>query len=256
LELEQNIPIGFEVFATKARLGIASEDEWTYIRKDGSRFPVLLSATALKDINQQIIGFLGIAQDISDRKQAELVIQESESRFRYLADNAPVLIWMSGLDKLCFHFNKTWLDFTGRTMEQELGNGWAEGVHPDDLQFCLDVYTTSFDMHQSFEMEFRLRRFDGEYHWMLDTGIPRFAADGEFLGYIGTCTDISDRKAVEQEILEKQKFIQKIAEASPNILYLYDLQEQCNVYSNREIASVLGLHPPRFKRWEQIYSQT
>jgi PAS domain S-box-containing protein len=240
LELEQDIPIGFEVFIAKARLGITFEDEWTYIRKDGSRFPVLLSVTALKDVNQQIIGFLGIAQDISDRKQAELVIQESESRFRYLADNAPVLIWMSGLDKLCFHFNKTWLDFTGRTMEQELGNGWVEGVHPDDFQFCLDVYTTSFDMHQSFEMEYRLRRFDGEYHWMLDTGIPRFGADGEFLGYIGTCTDISDRKAVEQEILEKQKFIQKIAEASPNILYLYDLQEQCNVYSNREIASVLG----------------
>ena len=240
LELEQDIPIGFEVFVAKARLGITFEDEWTYIRKDGSRFPVLLSVTALKDVNQQIIGFLGIAQDISDRKQAELVIQESESRFRYLADNAPVLIWMSGLDKLCFHFNKTWLDFTGRTMEQELGNGWVEGVHPDDFQFCLDVYTTSFDMHQSFEMEYRLRRFDGEYHWMLDTGIPRFGADGEFLGYIGTCTDISDRKAVEQEILEKQKFIQKIAEASPNILYLYDLQEQCNVYSNREIASVLG----------------
>ncbi|MFZ4729698.1 MAG: PAS domain S-box protein, partial [Pseudanabaena sp.] len=247
LELEQDIPIGFEVFVAKARLGITFEDEWTYIRKDGSRFPVLLSVTALKDVNQQIIGFLGIAQDISDRKQAELVIQESESRFRYLADNAPVLIWMSGLDKLCFHFNKTWLDFTGRTMEQELGNGWAEGVHPDDLQFCLDVYTTSFDMHQSFEMEFRLRRFDGEYHWMLDTGIPRFAADGEFLGYIGTCTDISDRKAVEQEILEKQKFIQKIAEASPNILYLYDPQEQCNVYSNREIASVLGYTPTEIK---------
>ena len=240
MELEQDIPIGFEVFVAKARLGITFEDEWTYIRKDGSRFPVLLSVTALKDVNQQIIGFLGIAQDISDRKQAELVIQESESRFRYLADNAPVLIWMSGLDKLCFHFNKTWLDFTGRTMEQELGNGWVEGVHTDDFQFCLDVYTTSFDMHQSFEMEYRLRRFDGEYHWMLDTGIPRFGADGEFLGYIGTCTDISDRKAVEQEILEKQKFIQKIAEASPNILYLYDLQEQCNVYSNREIASVLG----------------
>jgi PAS domain S-box-containing protein len=243
LELEQDIPIGFEVFIAKARLGITFEDEWTYIRKDGSRFPVLLSVTALKDVNQQIIGFLGIAQDISDRKQAELVIQESESRFRYLADNAPVLIWMSGLDKLCFHFNKTWLDFTGRTMEQELGNGWVEGVHPDDFQFCLDVYTTSFDMHQSFEMEYRLRRFDGEYHWMLDTGIPRFGADGEFLGYIGTCTDISDRKAVEQEILEKQRFIQKIAEASPNVLYLYDLQEQCNVYSNREIASVLGYTP-------------
>ncbi len=369
LELKQDISIGFDVFVAKARLGIASEDEWTYIRKDGSRFPVLLSVTALKDINQQIIGFLGIAQDISDRKQAEealreseelkkrilesssdciklidldgrlqymnvggqcimeiddfslcrnadwvslwpeasrldieaaistakvgktgrfqgfcptakgppkwwdvivtsildesgqvsqllsvsrdisdrkqaeLAIQESESRFRYLADNAPVLIWMSGLDTLYFHFNKTWLDFTGRTMEQESGNGWAEGVNPDDLQFRLDVYTASFEMHQSFEMEYRLRRFDGEYRWMLDTGIPRFDANGEFLGYIGSCTDISDRKAVEQEILENQRFIQKIAESSPNILYLYDLQAQCNIYCNREITASLGYSP-------------
>ena len=242
-ELEQNIPIGFEVFAAKARLDIASEDEWTYIRKDGSRFPVLLSATALKDINQQIIGFLGIAQDISDRKRAELAIQESEARFRYLADYAPVLIWMSGLDKLCFHFNKTWLSFTGRTMEQESGNGWAEGVHPDDFQLCLDVYTTSFDMRQSFEMEYRLRRFDGEYRWMLNTGNPRFDADGEFLGYIGSCIDITDRKVIEQEILENQRFVQKIAEASPNILYLYDLQEHCNVYTNREITTSLGYTP-------------
>jgi PAS domain S-box-containing protein len=247
LELGQNIPVGFEVFIAKARLGMASEDEWTYIRKDGSRFPVLLSITALKDVNQEIIGFLGIAQDISDRKQAELAIQESEARFRYLADHAPVLIWMSGLDTFCFHFNKTWLDFTGRTMEQDYGKGWTEGIHPDDLQLYSDVYTTSFEIHQSFEIEYRLRRFDGEYRWLLNTGTPRFDADGEFLGYIGTCTDISDRKAVEQEILESQKFIQKIAEASPNILYLYDLQEHCNVYSNREIASVLGYSATEIK---------
>jgi PAS domain S-box-containing protein len=128
-------------------------------------------------------------------------------------------------------------------MEQESGNGWTEGVHPDDFQFCLDVYTTSFEMRQSFEMEYRLRRFDGEYRWMLDTGIPRFDADGEFLGYIGTCTDISDRKAVEQEILENQRFIQKIADSSPNILYLYDLQESCNTYCNREITDSLGYSP-------------
>ncbi|CAN1210602.1 histidine kinase [Tumidithrix helvetica PCC 7403] len=187
--------------------------------------------------------YLAIRFDITERKQAELAVQESEARFRYLADHAPVLIWMSGLDTLCFHFNKTWLDFTGRTMEQEFGNGWTEGVHPDDFQFCLDVYSTSFEMRQSFEMEYRLRRFDGEYRWLLDTGIPRFDADGEFLGYIGSCLDISDRKQAEQEILENQRFIQKIAEASPNILYLYDLQEHCNVYSNREIATVLGYTP-------------
>jgi PAS domain S-box-containing protein len=206
-----------------------------------------LKLLAERDAMGEIIGYVGTITDISDRKQAELAIQESEARFRYLADYAPVLIWMSGLDKLYFHFNKTWLDFTGRTMEQESGNGWAEGVHPDDSQLCLDVYMTSFDMRQSFELEYRIRRFDGEYRWMLNTGIPRFDAEGEFLGYIGSCTDISDRKQVEQEILENQRFIQKIAESSPNILYLYDLQQHCNIYCNREITASLGYTPKQIQ---------
>ncbi|MEE3716334.1 PAS domain S-box protein [Tumidithrix elongata RA019] len=199
--------------------------------------------TSILDESGQVSQLLSVSRDISDRKQAEVAIKESEARFRYLADHAPVLIWMSGRDKLCFYFNKPWLEFTGRTIEQESGNGWTEGVHPDDFEFCVDTYLNVFDTQQSFSMEYRLKRFDGQYRWLLSTGIPRFDRDDEFLGYIGSCIDISDRKQAEQEILENQRFIQKIAEASPNILYLYDLQEHCNVYSNREIASVLGYTP-------------
>ena len=121
------------------------------------------------------------------------MLKESEERFFYLADHAPILIWMSGLDKGCFYFNRPWLDFTGRTLQQEEGNGWAEGVYPDDVQSCLEKYAQAFDARESFTMEYRLRNAAGEYRWLLDNGIPRFTSDGKFLGYIGSCVDINDR---------------------------------------------------------------
>ena len=133
-------------------------------------------------------------------RAAELseALRESEGRFRTMANAAPVMIWMSGTDKLCTFFNKGWLDFTGRTVEQELGNGWAEGVHRHDFDRCLEVYQSSFDARERFEMEYRLRRRDGEYHWILDIGAPRFSTDGSFLGYIGSCIDITARKLAEE----------------------------------------------------------
>src|ERR1700761_9123168 len=115
-----------------------------------------------------------------------------EEQFKIMADSAPVMIWIAGIDKLCYFFNAGWLRFTGRTLEQEYGNGWAEGVHPDDLQRCLDIYISAFDKREEFRMEYRLRRHDGVYRWILDNGVPRYAADGTFAGYIGSCIDIED----------------------------------------------------------------
>ncbi|PZO48004.1 MAG: hypothetical protein DCF15_18370 [Phormidesmis priestleyi] len=131
------------------------------------------------------------------RTRAEQALSESEARFRDMADTAPVLIWMSGTDKLCNYFNQPWLDYAGRTLEQEMGNGWAEGVYADDLQFCLDTYFTAFDAREPFRMEYRFRRFDGQYRWFVDTAHPRFTPEGEFLGYIGSCLDIEDLKRRE-----------------------------------------------------------
>ena len=114
-----------------------------------------------------------------------------------MADSAPVLMWMAGLDKGCTDFNRGWLAFTGRTMAQEKGSGWAAGVHPADLERCMDFYSRAFDERIPFAMEYRLRRHDGQYRWIKDTGVPRFLPDGSFIGYIGCCVDVEDQKQAE-----------------------------------------------------------
>ncbi|MEW5858485.1 MAG: PAS domain S-box protein, partial [Cyanobacteriota bacterium] len=176
--------------------------------------------------NSYLVRAWGTQRDITERKQLAEALQESENRFQIMADTAPVLIWMSGLDKLCYYFNKVWLDFTGRTMEEEAGNGWAEGVHPDDFQRCLDTYMTAFDARQNFQMEYRLKRFDGEYRWLLDTGIPRLTPDGSFLGYIGSCVDITERKQAENALRESEEQIHLIADSVPTLIAYIDLHER------------------------------
>jgi PAS domain S-box-containing protein len=123
-----------------------------------------------------------------------------DARFCEVMDAAPVMIWVSGRDKLCNWFNRPWLTFTGRSMTRELGNGWTEGIHPDDFDRCLQIYTGHFDDRKEFRMQYRLRRYDGEYRWIDDTGIPRYAHNGTFLGYIGSCHDIQDYREAQAEL--------------------------------------------------------
>ena len=151
-------------------------------------------------INGDAERMVGMAFDITDRKVAEQQVQESEQRFRLVANTAPVMIWTTGTDKLCNYVNKPWLDFTGRTFEQELGSGWAEGIHNEDADNCLRTYTEAFDKRERVEVQYRLRRHDGEYRWIIDIGVPRFNADGSFAGYIGSCLDVTERKRAEEAL--------------------------------------------------------
>ena len=170
------------------------------LRTDGEEFPIEASISYAEDGDRKL--FTVIIRDVTERRRAEQAAAESEMRFRLIANTAPVLIWMSGTDKMCNYFNRPWLEFTGRSMEEELGNGWADGVHADDLSACLDTYTQHFDRHERFSMEYRLRRFDGEYRWVLDIGVPRFSSDGSFAGYVGCCMDISDLKQARATVIE------------------------------------------------------
>ncbi len=138
-----------------------------------------------------------LTTEIDNRIKIETSLRESEGRFRVMADSSPVLIWMSGKDKLFYYFNKVWLEYTGRSLKQESGDSWYEGVHPDDIEKCTNIYNNAFDRREEFEIEFRLKNADGNYRWILNKGIPRFEGN-EFAGYIGCCFDIHSKKKNER----------------------------------------------------------
>ena len=168
-------------------------------RKDGTEIYVSLLAVPVTSAAGEQVANYAIYRDITERKRAEEQLRESEARFQAMADTAPVMIWMTSTDALCNYFNKPWLEFTGRTMEQEVGTGWVQGVHPDDVQGCFDCFLPAFHARKPFRMEYRLRRVDGEYRWVIESGIPRYTGGGEFAGYIGSNIDITDRKLAEEE---------------------------------------------------------
>ena len=191
---------------------------------------------------------LGMAVDITDRKLAEEAVRESEERFRLVADTAPALIWMSGTDKLCTYFNKPWLEFTGRSLESEFGNGWAEGVHPEDLQRCLDTYTQSFDRREKFRMEYRLQHHHGEYRWILDIGVPRFNQDQSFAGYIGIGVDVTERKHAEEALHESEEQFRTLAEAIPQLCWMAHGDGHIFWY-NQRWYTYTGTTPEQMEGW-------
>jgi PAS domain S-box-containing protein len=184
---------------------------------------------------------------VTKEKPADEVLRESQEGYRTMTDALPVLVWQSGTDKLCTYFNKGWLEFTGRTMEQELGNGWTEAVHPDDLRRCLDTYISAFDRRERFVLEYRLRHRSGEYRWILDRGAPQFSADGTFLGYVGGAVDTHGRKLAEQALRESQEQVRQTLEFNQAVMA--NMGEGLYALDTRGLVSYINPAAERLFGW-------
>src|SRR5215469_2568249 len=208
------------------------EGEFRVVLPEGSIRWMHSKAIVLVDDAGTPVRMVGVSQDVTEREQAEAKLRESEERFRYVADTAPVMIWVTDPDKQFTFFNKTWLNFTGRTMEQELGSGWAAGVHPDDLQRCYETFCSAFDARRNFQIECRLRRADGEYRSVLCSGVPRFAQGGIFAGYIGSDIDITD--------LQSEERFSQLAENIDQVFWMLDLATNQVLYVSPAFERVWG----------------
>ncbi|HAR42074.1 MAG TPA: hypothetical protein DCS07_05500 [Bdellovibrionales bacterium] len=184
-------------------------------------------------------------KNIAERKRLEDALHESELSYRTLADSGQALIWKARPDKLCDYFNKVWLEFTGRTYEQEFGNGWAEGVHPDDLQRCINIYVTAFDKREAFSVDYRLRRHDGQYRWLQDDGCPRYGIDGAFEGYIGFCLDITERKQAQEALLLSDERNMAVFNAVNDGIWDWDVKSGA-AYFSPNYYSLLGYDDQEF----------
>ncbi|HEX6038653.1 ATP-binding protein, partial [Longimicrobium sp.] len=193
IDLDQPTPLARVLRGGEGR----ARAELTVPAADGAVI-LRMNAAPLRDEQGQAVGVVASFHNVTAERQAQNAMRESEIRFRTLADTAPVLIWMADPDGGCTFLNRSWLEFTGRTMEQELGDGWAEGVHPGDRERCLEIYRANLEARRPFAMEYRLRRADGEYRWLMDAGVPRLDADGGFAGFVGSCVDIHERRENEE----------------------------------------------------------
>jgi PAS domain S-box-containing protein len=179
------------------------------------------------------------AADLIERALAEMTLRESEQRFRLMADAAPVLIWVRDLDMSCIWFNAQWLDFVGRTMEQELGKGWIESIHPSDVARCLDVYRSAFHGRRPFQLEYRLRRADGQYRWIVDRGVPRYTGVEEFAGFIGSAIDITEMKETMAALAREIDTTRALFESAAEGIVVVD-HSGAIVRANRRLAEMFG----------------
>ncbi len=186
-----------------------------------------------------VVVLAGAFRRVANQRAAAL--RESEERFRLMADSTPALIWVTGPDRGCTYLNKAWLEFTGRTLADELGDGWAEGIHPEDRDRCLRLYEDAFAKRRSFTLEYRLRRFDGEYRWVVDTGEPRLSADGSFSGYIGAALDINDRRTMEETVRESEVRFRRLSDAAFEGIAITDAGRLVDV--NARLGSILRCAP-------------
>lgn len=229
-----------EVFRRQVELRGSIVSENHLLTRDGRRLLTEWRGQPVFKSRGELDYLFGIGLDITERKRAELALRESEQRFRAMADSAPVYIWIADTSKRCTYFNKSWLEFTGRTQEEEMGFGWSNNVHPDDRPGCLARYDSAFDARRPFSLEYRLRRFDGQYRWMFDIGTPRFTADGAFAGYIGSCMDITERKEAEAELARSVSLLEATFESTADGLLVVDTQGRIVNY-NQKFVQMWGI---------------
>jgi PAS domain S-box-containing protein len=193
----------------------------------------------IKDGAGAVTGILVQGTDVTSRVLTEAALRESEARFLEVADAAPVLIWISDITKKCIWFNKPWLEFTGRSMEQDMGVGWVDGVHPEDFDDCVAVYNDAFDRHQPYRTEYRRRRHDGQWRVLDATGVPRFAG-GIFVGFIGSCIDVTDQRAATRALAESEEQLRLATEAAE--VGLWDLDVVSNtLYWPPRVKAMFGI---------------
>jgi PAS domain S-box-containing protein len=166
------------------------------------------------DANHQPVKMRGVGMDITARKEAEERARESEGKFLVMANSTPVIMWATGLEQVCTFCNQAWLDFTGRPLEEQLGTGWAESIHPEDRARCIKTSSEAFKARQPFTHEYRVRRHDGQYRWVSDHGVPRYDPEQNFLGYMGSCVDVTERKEAETELQRSQDELAHVSRLS------------------------------------------
>lgn len=215
--------------------------EDVFFKKDGTPFHALCSSNPIVE-DGVCKGAVVEIKDISYQKQAEEALRESEARFRSMADQAPILIAMSERDTDLVYFNKAWLDYTGRTLDEELAFGWSNGIHPEDREGTIQTYMEAHAIQAGFEVEYRLRRHDGEYRWMYSKVAPRTTLNGEFAGYIGVIIDVDDRIRTEQALKESEARFRTMADSAPLFVWISGPDGNIN-YVNKTWADFLHMSP-------------
>lgn len=226
-------------YRESAAKGAAIRFEYEYEIAAGRRWLMAtVSPIGMSPGDRQL--FCYVAEDVTSRRQAEDAIRESQLRFRSMADSLPGLVWLSNLNRQRTYFNKTWLEFTGRTIEQEVGDGWTDSLHPEDREAYLNVYASAFEAQKPFELEYRLRRHDGLYRWVLARGTPRFHPSGGFAGFVGFCLDVTDRRAAAESIRRSELRFRTLTEAIPQLVWNAD-RDGALTYFNQRWRDFTGL---------------
>ena len=198
------------------------ENEFRMLHKEGRYRWILSRGAATYNDDGKPVRITGLHTDITKQKKLEKKLRRSQEIFRTMADSVPALVWMAALDRSCFYFNKAWLDYTGRTLEEQIGEGWTESVHPDDLAHCLEMRASTFAERKSFEMIYRLRRYDGEYRSIIDRGEPHYDIDGNFAGYTGACIDIHDKLEIEELLRASEVRFRQMVDSIPQLSWVTD----------------------------------